>query len=430
MKTSWMEELVQSWSSDQNWTQDELRALTAELMALGRLNRGLVFGEPELTNDEAKAWAIACVTGALDGSVRSYVRYIARDDERKFVDVPTPSFQVDLPFVAAKVHSPAININTATAEELEALPGLGPRTAAKVVEHRRHFGTIASLEELKKIAGLDAEAVKRLASFAYAGPPSDQTRVTSPALDEFQKTPTFASYARLILSTGLALSRFGADVRETPKQRLLREVRGLREEQEQRPSHPYRYTPGTDADVVRARTEVARKAAAIRERTIAEQMHGALLDDSDYPFFVEQLVKSSQNRIHIIMFFMRFEDAARYPTDALFSELVAAKKRGVAIRVILDQDAEGDSINSRVINEEAYQFLSDNAIPVVYDSEERYTHTKLVTVDGEHVVLGSHNWTAGSFFAYDDTSVYIHSATLAEHYDQRFDKLWEEYGGS
>jgi len=90
-------------------------------------------------------------------------------------------------------------------------------------------------------------------------------------------------------------------------------------------------------------------------------------------------------------------------------------------------DAEGDSINSRVINDEAYNYLKNNEIPVVFDSVERYTHTKLVIVDKKHVILGSHNWTAGSFFAYDDMSVYMNSPELATHYNTQFNSLWEVY---
>jgi competence ComEA-like helix-hairpin-helix protein len=429
MKAEWMEEHIRGWSSDLDWSTQELSMLCEELVGLGRLNGGVTYGEPALSEQEAKDWAIACVEKALDSLARSYSRYIATEGERRFVDIPTKTFKVDLPFLTPKAYAPAINVNTAGVTELEALPGLGAKTAQAVVRHRHRYGPIGSLDDLRRIAGLDAETIERIGEFAYAGPLSAQTRITSPLLDEFKKNPTFSAYVRLLVSTGMSLSRFGPDPAETPRQRVIREARGLREEQQQRAYHPYRYTPGTAAEVVRARAEAAARAEAVNKTTIADKTYGVLLDDTAYPFFVEQLLKVAAKRVRIIMFFMRYEDAAKYPTDALFRELLAAKQRRVDIRIILDQDAEGDSIKSRVVNEEAYRFFVENAIPVVYDSQDRYTHTKLVTVDGDHVVLGSHNWTAGSFHAYDDTSMYVRSTKLAAHHDVYFDALWERYGG-
>ncbi|WP_107689172.1 ComEA family DNA-binding protein [Neisseria wadsworthii] len=48
----------------------------------------------------------------------------------------------------------AVNINTATAEELKALPGIGPAKAAAIVEYRQANGAFKSVEELKKVKGI------------------------------------------------------------------------------------------------------------------------------------------------------------------------------------------------------------------------------------------------------------------------------------
>ncbi len=430
MNARWFEDLVRKWNPDITWTEDELGAVTVDLEGLCRLNSGSSFGEPPLSDNEARSWAFERVTGVLDGLARSYARYIARDEDARFAEVTTKDFDPGLPFVTARMHVPALNVNTASAAELEALPGLGPKTAAAIVRHRRQFGTFQSEDEVRRTIGLDAAASERLWERAYTGPPSMQSRVTSPALDDFQRRPTFVNFAKLLTDSGIGFSRFGFRPGDGPKERILREVRGLHEEEAQSDYHPGRYAPGTAADVIRARAETRKQAAEIWARGAHERTCGVLLDDSDYPFFVEKLIKAAATRIRIIMFFMRFEDASKYPTDALFAELLAAKKRDVDIRIILDRDAEGSSIRARVINEEAHAFLSKHGIPVVYDSTTRYTHTKLVTVDRSHVVLGSHNWTAGSFFAYDDTSVYLRSAALAGSYDSHFDEIWKQYGGA
>jgi competence protein ComEA len=47
-----------------------------------------------------------------------------------------------------------INVNTATQEELEALPGIGPALAARIVEHRNQHGPFASVEALVDVSGI------------------------------------------------------------------------------------------------------------------------------------------------------------------------------------------------------------------------------------------------------------------------------------
>lgn len=48
----------------------------------------------------------------------------------------------------------AVNLNTATESELERLPGVGPATAAAIVEHRERSGPFTSVDELIDVRGI------------------------------------------------------------------------------------------------------------------------------------------------------------------------------------------------------------------------------------------------------------------------------------
>ena len=60
------------------------------------------------------------------------------------------------PAAAASKPAPTtpININTATASDFEALPGVGATTAARIVEYRQKNGPFKKIEDLMNVRGL------------------------------------------------------------------------------------------------------------------------------------------------------------------------------------------------------------------------------------------------------------------------------------
>jgi len=60
-----------------------------------------------------------------------------------------------------------LNLNTATAEELDALPGVGPALAERIVEFREQQGPFGSVEELKKVQGAKKALVTSLKDQLY-----------------------------------------------------------------------------------------------------------------------------------------------------------------------------------------------------------------------------------------------------------------------
>ena len=55
-----------------------------------------------------------------------------------------------------------LNLNTATAEQLDTLPGVGPALAERIVEFRGQQGPFGAVEELKKVQGAKKTLVTSL----------------------------------------------------------------------------------------------------------------------------------------------------------------------------------------------------------------------------------------------------------------------------
>lgn len=50
--------------------------------------------------------------------------------------------------------SGTININTASQERLEELPGIGAKTAEKIVDYRDEYGSFGSIEDIMEVKGI------------------------------------------------------------------------------------------------------------------------------------------------------------------------------------------------------------------------------------------------------------------------------------
>jgi competence protein ComEA len=67
-----------------------------------------------------------------------------------------------------------ININIASAAELEKLPGIGARTAGRIVEYREKNGPFKKIEELMNVRGVGEKNFLKLRSQISVGSPKPE----------------------------------------------------------------------------------------------------------------------------------------------------------------------------------------------------------------------------------------------------------------
>ena len=70
---------------------------------------------------------------------------------------------------AAPAPGAKVDLNSATAEQLDALPGVGPATAKKIVDDRTENGPFRKVEDLMRVPGIGAKKLDALKDLVTAG---------------------------------------------------------------------------------------------------------------------------------------------------------------------------------------------------------------------------------------------------------------------
>jgi len=287
-----------------------------------------------------------------------------------------------------------VETNIATAEALAAgLSGISARIARAIVDERDRRGPFRNLADLTdRVDGFGPRRAKRLAS--VLGFRRDAERATR-ARGSWRQDLS----AMLALETGPTLRERTVSALET--------VARIAESER----HPY----------LKHRLPQPFTKPAVPSRLPSEACH--VLAGRRYYYYVRNAIRRARNRIDLAMFHIALP-SEDHPTRQLLDALAQAHRRGVAIRVLVDRDRRDDVYRSSVINAAAIQRLLASGVRVRVDRADRLLHSKFAVLDGELTVIGSHNWSAGSYFGFDDLSVAVQSVELARDVRRRFDALW------
>jgi phosphatidylserine/phosphatidylglycerophosphate/cardiolipin synthase-like enzyme len=115
--------------------------------------------------------------------------------------------------------------------------------------------------------------------------------------------------------------------------------------------------------------------------------------------------------------------------DELANAIVQAKKRGVAVQVVVDRDFDASNDRSKS------KFLEGQKIPLrrlsgskakTTEKDAGLMHQKFAIIDRKIVFTGSYNWTHSADSLNDENLLLFRDAApLAEEYRKAFLRLWE-----
>jgi len=173
--------------------------------------------------------------------------------------------------------------------------------------------------------------------------------------------------------------------------------------------------PGVSFSSVLCEPGVYEDFRVLREHAPAVEDEGRvrLLPDAAYYPALLEAIRGARHTLRVSMFFFSNPPGKTHPNYTLIGELLRAHARGVDIRILLDADRTTDVYHSRRINRQVKDYLSSKGIDVRFDAANSVNHAKLLVADGERILVGSHNWTSGSFVRQHELSVEIHSPGIA-----------------
>lgn len=125
-------------------------------------------------------------------------------------------------------------------------------------------------------------------------------------------------------------------------------------------------------------------------------------------------IAHAEHRVDVAMYNFSWLEAA--------DVLLAAARRGVAVRVVIDSDA---------LDNRAVQRLQQGKIPLVGDRREGLMHNKFILVDDEILWSGSLNLTPASLDQDHNVFLRIRSGELVALYREEFEEMFtaHQFGG-
>lgn len=118
--------------------------------------------------------AISAAGGFLAEAEKSQINLAALLEDGEKLDVPflegaSPILGTPGPTVVA-VTTELVNINTASAAELDTLPGIGPSLAQRIIDYRQQNGPFINAEDIINVPGIGAGNYERFKDMITVGP--------------------------------------------------------------------------------------------------------------------------------------------------------------------------------------------------------------------------------------------------------------------
>ena len=126
---------------------------------------------------------------------------------------------------------------------------------------------------------------------------------------------------------------------------------------------------------------------------------------------IQREVRSAQKSLDICVFTIT--------DDRVTNAILDAHQRGVAVRLVTDNDKRFDS-GSDIIR------MARSGVPTRFDPYDDHMHHKFAIIDNQRLITGSYNWTRGATRNHENVTV-LTDPGLIDAFGREFGRLWSAF---
>lgn len=148
-----------------------------------------------------------------------------------------------------------------------------------------------------------------------------------------------------------------------------------------------------------------------------------LILNDEYFEVAHREIQKANETIYLIAYLFLLYDYEDAYSNRLLDDLIDAHKRGVNVNVILDYPKPEYMQEEGPKNQQVYEKLKGAGIDVRFDSAEKTTHSKILIIDRETIIVGSHNYSFDGLKYNNETSLLIRDKDKAKKLIEYFEGI-------
>ena len=149
-----------------------------------------------------------------------------------------------------------------------------------------------------------------------------------------------------------------------------------------------------------------------------------LLVAREYLSRVPAILEGAKTSIQVVQFVMQLKGkSAKMSSRELGIKLAAKVRDGVKVQALLN--SAGGGWRAPALNRQAAQWLQERGVEVRTLGSSRTCHAKMLMIDDEIAIVGSHNWTPYALERNFEVSVLVRDAGCVGQLARHFDELWK-----
>jgi cardiolipin synthase len=148
-----------------------------------------------------------------------------------------------------------------------------------------------------------------------------------------------------------------------------------------------------------------------------------LILNEEYFQVAHREIRNAKKSIYLIAYLFLLYDYPGAYSNRILKDLIDARERGVAVHVILDYPQPKYMSKGGPKNREVYEKLKDAGIDVRFDSSNKRTHDKVLIIDGETIIVGSHNYSFSGLKYNNEASLLVRDRAKAKRLIKYFEQI-------